>query len=210
MLQKSKSKKVGLLKYATVIPVLILSFLLFSNTTIAQEKSGKKPNVEEKEVSFENLDQIPMFKTCNDASKEEDLKCFNESLMAHIKTHFTYPEEAAKKNIQGKVSIQFTINKDGSITNIITKGPKNGKLLEAEAKRIISLVPNLVPGKQNGKAVSVKYGLPLNFKIIDDVKTSGDNLVPPPPPPTTNYQVPPPPPPTIESTPVSPKSENNE
>jgi TonB family protein len=181
MLQKSKSKKTGMLKYATVIPVLLVSFALFSTKAIAQEKKVEVSKTETEEMAFVAIDQIPIFEGCEDVSKEENLKCFNTKMADHIKANFTYPVEAAANNIQGRVSIQFTIDNDGKVVDILTRGPQNGVLLEAEAKRIILLLPPFTPGKHKGKSVKVKYGLPLNFKLIDEVKTSGDNLVPPPP-----------------------------
>jgi bla regulator protein blaR1 len=196
MLQKSKSKRMGMLKYATVIPVLLVSVILFSTKAIAQEKPAKNTEMEIQEMPFATIDQIPLFKDCKDVSKEDGFNCFNTQMANHIKENFTYPEEAAKNNIEGRVSIQFTIDKDGKVIDILTRGPQNGALLEAEAKRIIALLPPFTPGKQKGKAVKVKYGLPLMFKLIDEVKTSGDNLVPPPPPPTIK-NVPAPPKPTI-------------
>ena len=194
MLQKSKSKKIGMVKYALVIPVLLISFALFSTKAIAQEKKVEisKTETETQEVPFVAIDKIPMFAGCEDVSKEANLKCFNEQIANHIKANFNYPEEAAKNNIQGRVSIQFTIDKDGKVMDVLTRGPQNGALLEAEAKRIISLLPPFTPGKHKGKAVKVKYGLPLNFQLKDDVKTSNDNLVPPPP----SKNVPAPPKPT--------------
>ena len=190
MLQKSKSKKTMLLKYGIVIPAILISVSLFADKIYAQEKSiiklkdSSTVNIKEKyneylkdiknspiqeknEIPFAVVDEIPRFTECVNVSKEDAMKCFNEKMMEHIKKNFTYPNDASKKNIQGRVSVQFIIDKEGNIKDILTRGPENGELLEAEAKRIVSLLPKFFPAKHNGKTVNIKYGLPITFKLQD-------------------------------------------
>ncbi|BCY28106.1 M56 family metallopeptidase [Flavobacterium okayamense] len=168
MLQKSKSKKAMLLKYGIVIPAILISVSLFSNKIYAQTETNEKTTSKEKnEISFSEVDEVPRFLQCENVSKEDAMKCFNEKMMEHITKNFNYPKEAAKKNIQGQVSIQFIIDKEGNIKDIVTHGPVNGELLEKEARRIISLLPKLIPAKHKGKTVNIKYGLPLTFKLQD-------------------------------------------
>lgn len=180
-----------MLKYATAIPLLLVSFMLFSTKTIAQEKTTKVNGVEE--MPFNVIDQIPVFTGCENVAKEASIKCFNEMIRQHIVEHFTYPKDAAKNNIEGRVSVQFTINKDGNVVDIKTRGPKGGQLLEDEGRRIVSLLPKFQPGIHKGKAVSVKYGLPITFKLISDKENASGDLLPPPPP----KNVPAPPKPTF-------------
>ena len=65
--------------------------------------------------------------------------------------------------IQGRVYVNFIIAKDGQITNIRMRGPDNN--LEAEAKRIISLLPQMIPGKQRGRPVRVPFSIPITFRL---------------------------------------------
>ena len=65
--------------------------------------------------------------------------------------------------IQGRVYVNFIIAKDGQITNIRMRGPDNN--LEAEAKRIISLLPQMIPGKQRGRLVRVPFSIPITFRL---------------------------------------------
>lgn len=67
--------------------------------------------------------------------------------------------------IQGRVYVNFVISKEGNITNIKMRGPD--KNLEKEAHRIISLLPNITPGKQRGKPVNVPFSIPIVFKLQD-------------------------------------------
>ena len=70
-----------------------------------------------------------------------------------------------KKKITGRVIVSFIINKEGEIKSITTKGPENGKILEEEARRIISLLPKMKPGTQRGEPVNVRYSIPINFSL---------------------------------------------
>jgi protein TonB len=117
------------------------------------------------ELPFAVIEDIPVFPGCEGVAKAKRLDCFNEKMAAHIKKHFRYPERAAEDNIQGRVSVQFVIDKQGNVTNIQMRGPKGGELLEAEAQRIVSKLPQFTPGKQRGKPVKVKYGLPITFRL---------------------------------------------
>lgn len=166
MLQKSKSKKIELVKYLLIIPIITTSILLFSNCTSEDKKETPIQETKETEtLAITSVDKVPQFEGCEAATNEEALACFNEKMMQHIKENFTYPEEAAEKNITGRIAVQFVIDTDGSIINIETKGPENAMLLEAEAKRIVALLPKFKPAMHNGKPVKIKYGLPLTFKL---------------------------------------------
>lgn len=75
-----------------------------------------------------------------------------------------YPEEAAKQDIEGNVFVSFIVEKDGSLNDIkIDKGLGYGT--DEEAVRILKLSPKWNPGTQNGKAVRVKYNLPIKFSL---------------------------------------------
>lgn len=115
------------------------------------------------ELPFAVIEDIPLFPGCETVHKSKRLDCFNEKMAAHIKKYFNYPQRAADEEIQGRVSVQFMIDKQGNVVDIKMRGPKGGELLEKEAERIISKLPKFTPGKQRGKPVKVKYGLPINF-----------------------------------------------
>ena len=65
--------------------------------------------------------------------------------------------------IQGRVSVMFIIDAQGYITGVKSRGPD--KILEAEAERIIKLLPKMQPGKQRGRPVKVAYAVPIFFKF---------------------------------------------
>lgn len=115
------------------------------------------------EVPFAVIEDVPLFPGCENVKKSERRACFQKKMMEHISKNFKYPEAALEMGIGGRVFIIFTIDKDGSIQKIKTRGPD--QLLENEARRIVSLLPTMIPGKQRGKPVSVPFSLPINFKM---------------------------------------------
>ncbi|MGD2005030.1 MAG: energy transducer TonB [Flavobacteriaceae bacterium] len=120
---------------------------------------------EEEEISvpFAIIEEAPIFPGCEKVDKSKQRDCFQKQINKHIVKNFRYPEIAQELGIQGRVYVNFVIAKDGSITNIRLRGPD--KNLEEEAKRIISKLPKMSPGKQRGKEVKVPFSIPINFRL---------------------------------------------
>ncbi len=88
----------------------------------------------------------------------------NEALFKFIADNIVYPPSAKEEGIQGKVYIQFVIDKDGNVTKPqIMRGVNPA--LDREALRVISLMPKWKPGYLRGKPVLVKYTIPIMFKL---------------------------------------------
>lgn len=86
------------------------------------------------------------------------------ALMEFIANNLKYPVEAKENGIQGRVTLSFVVDVDGSITDIeVVRGID--PLLDAEAIRIIKSMPKWKPGMQRGKAVAVKYTVPVAFRL---------------------------------------------
>ena len=115
----------------------------------------------DEEIIFLAIEDAPVFPGCENAKNKK--ACFQEQMQQHIRRNFNYPEAAIDMNLQGRVNLKFTIDKDGSITNVLLRGPH--KILENEASRIISKLPTMQPGKQRGQPVKVSFALPINFKL---------------------------------------------
>ena len=81
-----------------------------------------------------------------------------------LSNHIRYPEQAAQNNIQGRVTVQFVVEKDGSIGEVKVVRGKDPDL-DKEAVRVVKSMPKFVPGKMNGQAVRVWFTLPINFKL---------------------------------------------
>lgn len=114
---------------------------------------------------FSTVDKIPLFTACKKAKKGERLDCFNVEMVKHIQKHFRYPSQAVKESVQGEVWVRFIIDKNGQVKNIKTLGPKGGELLNNEAVRVVSQLPQFIPGKKEGGNTSVKYGFPIMFAL---------------------------------------------
>jgi protein TonB len=75
-----------------------------------------------------------------------------------------YPREMKEKGVQGKVMVQFIVEKDGSLTNIkAVRGPGYGA--EEESVRVMGLSPKWIPGQQDGKSVRVQFTIPISFAL---------------------------------------------
>lgn len=101
---------------------------------------------------FEAVDEMPIFPD-GDAA-----------LIAYIKEHIQYPPTAAANGVQGMVLVQFVVKKDGSIAEIKVVRSM-GAELDAEAVRLVSELPNFIPGRLHGNKVNVRCMLPVRFKL---------------------------------------------
>lgn len=86
------------------------------------------------------------------------------AMLKYIRENIKYPEQAMKKGIQGRVTVSFIIEKDGSISNVRPVHSVHS-LLDKEAVRMVKSMPKWSPGKNNGKPVRVRYNLPVMFKL---------------------------------------------
>jgi protein TonB len=130
---------------------------------IEVEEVEIEEEIDDVDVPFAVIEDVPIFPGCERVKKSERRDCFQEQMNKHIRKNFRYPEIAQEMGIQGRVYVNFIISKDGSITNIRMRGPD--KNLEKEAQRIISKLPNMTPGKQRGRAVRVPFSIPITFRL---------------------------------------------
>lgn len=88
-------------------------------------------------------------------------------LMKYLNSNIKYPVEAHKAGIQGRVVVSFVVNKDGTVKDakIVRSVDKS---IDAEALRVISAMPKWQPGYQDGKAVSVRYTVPVTFRLTGE------------------------------------------
>ncbi|MBP8757648.1 MAG: energy transducer TonB [Prevotella sp.] len=86
------------------------------------------------------------------------------ALMSYLNSHTKYPVVAQENGVQGRVTVSFVVERDGSITDVHVVRSVDPSL-DREAARVISSMPNWQPGKQNGSAVRVKFNVPVQFKL---------------------------------------------
>jgi protein TonB len=136
----------------------------------------------EEEFEFESteaddatiIDAVPVIE--EEEGDEEDAEVFviveempefpggELALRKWISNNIKYPVIAAENGIQGKVYVQFVVDRDGSVSNArIARGVDPS--LDQEALRVVNSLPKWKPGKQRGKPVRVSYTVPINFQL---------------------------------------------
>ena len=113
----------------------------------------KEEVVEEEAIPFQLVEEKPSF---NGGDANEFSKWVNSKLQ--------YPEIAKENGVQGLVTLQFTVNPDGSVSNVkVLRGVDSS--LDKEAVRVVSMSPKWKPGKQRDRAVKVTYTFPVIFQL---------------------------------------------
>ncbi|WP_044626495.1 energy transducer TonB [Neotamlana nanhaiensis] len=111
------------------------------------------------------IQNVPIFPGCEgEVTNQGRKKCMEKKIAKLVQRKFD-ADLASDLGLSGKqvIQTQFTIDKTGHITNIKTRAPH--KRLGSEAERVINLIPEMTPGKQNDKNVGVVYTLPIVFQV---------------------------------------------
>lgn len=112
-----------------------------------------EPYDKKSEETFEGVERMPAFPGGQQA------------LFKFLSENVKYPPEAKKSGIQGRVVLQFTVDKEGAITDIEVVRSGGHPSLDNEAVRVIKMMPKWEPGTQRGKPVRVRYTMPVNFRL---------------------------------------------
>jgi len=84
--------------------------------------------------------------------------------MSWLGQNIKYPVIAAETGVQGRVIVQFVVEKDGSITDVVVVKSVDPSL-DKEATRVIKNMPHWIPGRQNGSPVRVRFTVPVTFTL---------------------------------------------
>lgn len=169
MLNRKRTRNIMMSKYLMFIPVTAL-LIFFSNcsekpekTEVATEVTGKATPTEQK-VATETETRSSEEETFDVVEEMPEFPGGMKELMRFLNTTIKYPDEALKKKEQGRVIIQFVVDKDGSIENPkVVRGVSSE--LDKEALRVVNEMPKWTPGKQKGVPVRVKYTIPIMFRV---------------------------------------------
>ena len=141
---------------AAVVAGLSVGLLISSQVALAQTPDSLRMDTIEEVAEQELFGMIP-----------ETMPSFRggeQKLFEFIGKNVVYPQEAIDAGIEGRVFVEFCIEKDGSVSNAkILRGLGYG--CDEEALRVVGLMPKWRPGKQRGQCIRVKYTLPINFRI---------------------------------------------
>ena len=141
---------------AAVVAGLSVGLLGASQVALAQQSDSLRMDTIEKADEqmelFGMVEEMPGFRGGE------------QKLFEFIGNNVVYPQEAKEAGIEGKVFVEFYIEGDGTVCDAkVLRGLGYG--CDEEALRVIGLMPKWSPGKQRGKAVRVRYTLPVNFKL---------------------------------------------
>ncbi|SFZ90781.1 protein TonB [Flaviramulus basaltis] len=120
---------------------------------------------DETNVPYNFIQNVPIYPGCEKAKgNDERKKCMSEKITKLIQRKFN-SDIASDYGLSGrqKIDVQFTIDKTGHVNNIKTRAPH--PKLQDEAVRVINMLPEMTPGKQNDKNVGVIYTLPIVFQV---------------------------------------------
>ena len=120
-------------------------------TTKKAAQANKQQSAQEE--AFIKVESMPTF-------QGGDLNGYRNWFQSQLQ----YPQEAKEKGIKGRVIFSFVVEKDGSVSDFKVLNTPD-KLLSAEVERVFKLTPKWEPGKQNGKAVRVKFTVPIVFAL---------------------------------------------
>lgn len=191
MMNKKRTKEIGRTKYLMFIPLAALLMIISNIETVARttEKIATEvmqavdmPIVEKRTITIPEATEpsaVPREMKRDSLINESDNIVFEvvehmpafanggmSGLMEYLNKNIQYPADAHAKGLQGRVTIQFVVEKDGSITGAKVLRSVDPSL-DKEAIRVASAMPKWKPGMQRGKAVRVKYTVPVMFKLSD-------------------------------------------
>ncbi|MBQ8442910.1 MAG: M56 family metallopeptidase, partial [Bacteroides sp.] len=170
MMNKKRTRTAGRIKYALFVP-LAVALLLASNIscTSTEKKNEQVASKEKPEVKFDVEEDYK----AQDSSENVVFQVVEEmpefpggmaECMKFLNKNIKYPTISQENGVQGRVIVQFVVTKDGDIAEPkVVRGVD--PYLDAEALRVISMMPKWKPGKQRGEAVNVKYTVPVMFRL---------------------------------------------
>ena len=179
MMIKKKSNPWACMKYLYILPLATIAVAAFARPEISNEfneiSSAKVSDLAsfmkaEVEKSLETPPVTSLAPQDSVFQVVEEMPEFPggmQAMMQFIASNVKYPSIAQKNGVQGRVITQFTISKDGSITDAKVLRSVD-PYLDKEALRVISAMPKWKPGKQGGKAVATRFTVPVVFRLTGD------------------------------------------
>ncbi|MDR0537480.1 MAG: TonB family protein [Tannerellaceae bacterium] len=174
MINKKRSRSIARTKYLILIPSVV--FLAVLNNSSASSLSLPADEFVSKAVVVAEP-VLPQDKKKTVYSVVDEMPEFpggDMAMMKFLQNTIRYPSKAVEQKKEGRVLVQFVVNEDGSLSDqqiLNSLSPE----LDEEALRVVRLMPQWTPGKLTGKAASVKYTLPVMFRLTKDKTVMTDN-----------------------------------
>jgi TonB family protein len=162
MMTKKTSLRTAILKQIALIPLILITGFLLSTRVIAQDSKHQDTSVSDQKQSPEN-----------DPSFNHENHSISIGFSSWVAKQIKYPDEALKNNAKGWVHVGYTVELDGSISNVIINAAPDPSLGEAVAKAVKSS-PKWLPGKNTAGKSPFKSSLSIKFEIPAKVQSSDD------------------------------------
>ncbi len=163
-------KKDSKIKFILAMMILPLAFSMAFFACSSPELEENNPVISTEEVVAEDATPTEEPQTVIEAEIFTVVETMPEypggvnELYKYLGNNIKYPEKAKADNIQGRVFVNFVVEKDGEVSNVnVLRGIGGG--CDEEAIRVISSMSNWTPGKQRGEVVRVSYNLPIKFSL---------------------------------------------
>ncbi|RZA00664.1 MAG: TonB family protein [Sphingobacteriaceae bacterium] len=181
MLQKNKSKRIALAKYGLSAPLFVL-MLILSSATVNNSKALKNITTKAEDVLLVPVSSsAAMLADSNEVevapaiiladtikyTQQPSYPGGRTALDQYMTRNVRYPAMDRENNIQGKVNLQFNVETDGSVTDVVAvSGPS--QTLKDAAVAAMKNSPNWIPGYKDGKLVKMPYSYEVNFTLSDE------------------------------------------
>ena len=160
MMTKKPTSALANMKLLLVVPVIGIVFLFVS----AFGKLSSSPSLSKPSATLDNKSEEPAIAPFVAVEQMPEFPGGDAALLKYLSENTTYPENAKKNKIEGKVILRFCVTENGSINKISVLQGVNPEI-DAEAIRVVNTLPAFVPGKQGGKTVPVWYMVPITFVL---------------------------------------------
>ncbi|MBR5725549.1 MAG: TonB family protein [Muribaculaceae bacterium] len=194
MMTINRSSRWNRLRALAVVPVIALALLAFANpkteaavvaevanhpASVAPSNAVRPSQPEAAPVAVENTVEEKAMEEKAPESQVQDNNVYEtpevmpefpggmEGLIKFLQENVKYPAQATANKIEGRVVVQFIIDKTGQVGDVKVVRSVSEEL-DAEAVRVVESMPKFTPGRQSGKAVNVRYMLPITFKLQGD------------------------------------------
>lgn len=177
MMNKRRTNKWLRAKYLLLAPMVAAALVACNLDSSPKSSTGEKDSLALPEVSVvsygaENVEKVDTGMAIGDPAKAyfevvEQMPQYpggDVEMMKFLSSQVKYPKEATEKGISGRVVVSFIVMSDGTIADAKVVRSVH-PLLDAEALRVVNLMPKWKPGMQDGKAVNVKYNIPVSFRL---------------------------------------------
>jgi TonB family protein len=167
MMTKETSFRIAILKEIAMIPVIIITGFIFSTKVIAQDS---KQTVQKKDNS--SLEQQKQSLE-NDPSFKHDRYSLSMGFSSWTASQIKYPQQSLRNNVKGWVHVGYTVELDGTISNVKVNAAPDPVLGDAVAK-VVKSSPTWMPGKSTADKSPFKSAVSIKFEIPEKVISSED------------------------------------